>query len=931
MSLHTGGSASDPRALGPEVTAAELAQLATERPDLWPEIWQHPNCYDGLRQWMADRAWAPQGGAGPDPAQTSVPESAVAGLATYADLPSDLSAAATGPTGPAPAAALTPDALDAQGGPVTYSPSTAATGSEQKPRRTALIVIAAVLIVALALGGGVAALSLTGSLDRWFGGGGSEATTAAKAQDLGPSFADGLERMWVADSNDFATPRVGELGQDFSSLWWPFSRGSIALFQSGKPVASSSAVVFTAQGEDTHVVMLDRRTGDTILDRKTDSMADCVVDTGVGADVGAGADSRTHADERFLCVFSHDQRGETTLLQIDPQGTVEEFTFDGAMHRVAVDDERIILASDHGAALALDREMQPLWQHDDLANGGYAGLDLGGELTLVRGFNGWTLLGASGETLASAAVVSPYDGGDGACDARLTPSGKLFVAGNDACVQVEDDGLDWWGFGPNLSGTHFFSVDGRDYLLTGDEGGVELRRFPEITGKLESVFASPVSGVVAGVTRGEEPSVVLVGVNTATTLALNDGREIASWPVTQQDNRRFGDGSPSTSSRSVMLDGDGVVLIEGRAYDSATGAELWKVDASDGPIAGWMSPAGLLVLGGGCPECSNAGGYGSSSTLTLYAPADSGGTLVSASTTAGSSSTATIEAPDFIPSCPGSTVLLAWAEVSDGWIVVCGYDATTPSYVALQLPGQKSPVISLGGAKPTSAEAQAAVTWDEATHRYRAQLADGRTVVLDGDYGTVTVRDGRTVTSQHQMIRYVFVPLGTKVRTNADSASGTGAYGVKHPEATAEDQIRFMIEVLEKAYEGRALVKEALPSLAGCTLPAGGYGGVVAAMEAVRDNRAELLAMLDGMPVDKIPEGAQLLDDLTEAIAQSHAANVEYVAWAQAANASGCAALSATGQAAAAASDAPKERFAARWNRAVAPAYGVRTFDSWYI
>jgi hypothetical protein len=102
-------------------------------------------------------------------------------------------------------------------------------------------------------------------------------------------------------------------------------------------------------------------------------------------------------------------------------------------------------------------------------------------------------------------------------------------------------------------------------------------------------------------------------------------------------------------------------------------------------------------------------------------------------------------------------------------------------------------------------------------------------------------------------------------------------------------------------------------------------------MQAIRDNRAELLEALDAMPVDRIPEGQALLDDLYEAIRYSHEANLEYVVWAEQANAKGCAALSASGRAAAEASDPPKERFAARWNRVIAPKYGVRTFDGWYI
>jgi len=187
------------------------------------------------------------------------------------------------------------------------------------------------------------------------------------------------------------------------------------------------------------------------------------------------------------------------------------------------------------------------------------------------------------------------------------------------------------------------------------------------------------------------------------------------------------------------------------------------------------------------------------------------------------------------------------------------------------------------------------------------------------------------VNEQERFVRYVFVPMGTKERVIDEVANQNGAFDVKAPKSTAEDQIRYMIEVLEKAYAGRAMLKDALPKLAGCTAGVGGYGDTIAAMQAVRDNRAQLLTALDAMPVDKIPEGKQLLADLTSAIELSHQANVEYVAWAEAANANGCASLSATGKAAADASDAPKAAFATRWNSVVAAKYGVRTFDGWYI
>lgn len=265
--------------------------------------------------------------------------------------------------------------------------------------------------------------------------------------------------------------------------------------------------------------------------------------------------------------------------------------------------------------------------------------------------------------------------------------------------------------------------------------------------------------------------------------------------------------------------------------------------------------------------------------------------------------------------------------------MVCGVDGNTPSFVALKSGPQGKVVTSFGSAQPGSSDARQAVSWNASEQRFTAKLEDGTRVTLDYRLGTATVVDQTTNTTQWQslMIRYVFVPMGTAVRTSLESAGKEGAFGVETPKETAVDQVRYLQQVIERAYEGRALVKEALPKLAGCTAGKGGYTDTIAQMEVVRDNRAALLQALDSMPVDKIPEGAKLLDHLREAIQASHQANVEYVAWAQAANASGCAQLSAAGQAAAAASDPPKEQFAKLWNSVIAPQFGVRTFDAWYI
>lgn len=293
----------------------------------------------------------------------------------------------------------------------------------------------------------------------------------------------------------------------------------------------------------------------------------------------------------------------------------------------------------------------------------------------------------------------------------------------------------------------------------------------------------------------------------------------------------------------------------------------------------------------------------------------------------------TIALPAGFAMCPDDTVPIAWAEFGAGWALICGADEATPSFAELKLPGKSGTLLSTGAQNPASAAAEVAIGWHSELERFTVDLEDATQATLDYEIGTLTVRDPvtRTTVAQHRLDRYVFLPMGTEVQTTADAAQNLGAFGVQAPTATAEDQVRYMIQVLETAYQGRELVKQALPKLQSCAAGPGGYTDTIAQMEAVRDNRSSLLQALDAMPVDLIPEGQLLLDDLRQGIEYSYNANVEYVAWAHAANASGCAQLSSAGQAAVNATDAPKQRFAERWNRVVAPQFGVRTFDSWYI
>lgn len=895
--------------LDPNYTAEQLAQLAADRPDLWAAIAAHPNSYEALRQWIAERqSEAAQAAQAAQPAQalhTVQPVQAV-------------------PVAQAPGAA-----------PTTTAPSVplvAAVAQGSGPANTrgkATAVLATVLASALVLAGGATALALTGTFDRWFGGashvvGAGGLSTVGATDEEAPTFANGMELMWTLQSDDLVDELIQRDGTVTSMFMDRYSRAaSPAMFESDRPAATTSAVIMTPWAVDSKIVMADASSGAIWLSRDLGKdSARCVADT-------------ISKVESFYCVLqASSQQSETKILRIDADAdaAVTEFIVSGGYSRAQVTPEGIILAGGTGDAMMLDRDHEVLWQSSGARNDPFMGIDASNGLTLIRGTGGWSLFDDAGQEIAWAKVVSPYEGGSGACDARLTRGGALVVSDErESCVNAVAD-FRWVSAGENLFGIDIFSSNGIDYLVDSTNGGVDILKIVEKSGKF-AVEPFLHGDKFWGASTGADGLVVLSIDYTLVSFSLDDGTKLAEM-TTDVMHLSSGSGTPEAEVAKIIV-GDGVVLLGNTGVDARTGEALWRVQDFPGAYAWEQTPAGILAYGGDCPECSIGGGALSSSTVSLYAPAGSGGELVTQRESSFDENVAfaVAEKPSGVPDCPTGTLLLAWAEVPDGWVLVCGYSVGRPAYVAYKLPGGKQIEYSAGWNNPSGSEAGSAVRWDPALNQYLATLANGNILTLDYDMATATIHDrsGEKVLGQHRTVRYIFVPLGQTVRTVSDASGEEGAFSVTTPKDTAEDQVRYMVEVLEKAYEGRALVKEALPKLQNCTASAGGYGDTVQAMETVRDNRAELLSALSSMPVDKIPEGQSLLDDLRESIQVSHTANVEYVKWANDANARGCGSLSSAGQAAVNASDAPKERFAARWNRVVVPAYGVRSFDPWFI
>ncbi|MHA3684984.1 variant leucine-rich repeat-containing protein [Leucobacter sp. HY1908] len=792
--------------------------------------------------------------------------------------------------------------------PATPLPGAVPEGPARRTRRGAAW-LAGGLAAALVLAGGGVALALT---DTWpfgahgpFGAGASSSTasTASKASAIedGPTFADGIEEAWTIE--------VPSLGGDLlmggfggvPPVGFPMTG---PLRWHPKSIDGATLVPLRApeQSQDRKLVLLDNERGSEVWSTAVSAGTE---GPGAGCIVGLRLD-------RLYCGVA--RGSDTDLIVLDKTGELERTAFTGALQEIAVDTQGVSIWGD-GAMARVDLDGKQLWAAEaSLSSSKYnTTLDVANGRTLLRSFPaGWELFDSAGKSIAkdtSGAVNDSNGPGNLKCDAMIAAD-RLFLFG-DCDTSIAAEGMSVTRLAQVPQSRAVYQAQSDVLVVTGSGGSTA---YDSSSGsELWSEDGS------YGATYGNSYTSSSVGSEV-----LEGGMSVR--PVAEAGEMvKLKGGETGSIANTIYMSGavalrtstSGGSWFEG--YDDSSGDQLWCIKQT-GSWSLQGNDTGLLIV--------DFDANGVSTTLTRYAPAattEQAGNAQPASATA---------IPKSIPvDCPADTILLAWAEFADGWVLVCGVSMAEPTFMAYQSAGSSKIAYSVGAKQPTGADAKAAVHWDAGLSRYSAELEGGDKVTLDYDIGTAVRRDAgdRKTVDQHRFVRYIFVPLGEKVRTIRDASQEGGAFDVQAPEDTAEDQVRYMIEVLEKAYSGRALVKDALPKLQYCTASAGGYGDTVAAMEAVRDNRGELLEALDAMPVDKIPEGSALLDDLYVAIDASHRANLEYVAWAEQANANGCASLSSAGERAAAESDPPKERFASRWNRVVAPKFGVRTFDAWYI
>lgn len=262
-------------------------------------------------------------------------------------------------------------------------------------------------------------------------------------------------------------------------------------------------------------------------------------------------------------------------------------------------------------------------------------------------------------------------------------------------------------------------------------------------------------------------------------------------------------------------------------------------------------------------------------------------------------------APQGMKSCPKGTWPLSASTFDGGWLVICGTND-----------GPNRLYYTVG---ETTVESDKVIT--DGTN-YCADTDQGKVCAYHSP-AVVSVLDGTKVKIQHAVTGNYFDGAG-----HGGAGQGTGSYGVNAPKKSAQDQVRYLKEILEKSAKGRASLEGAVNQVRSCT----NVSQALATFKSVTANREELLKALDSTPVDQIPGGTTLASQLRHAISLSRDSDRVWEQWASE-NLNGCNNPTASPtydrvqtmnhQVATA-----KDTFLNNWNTTIAPTYNVLRFTT---
>lgn len=859
----------------PQATPEQLSLVAQHHPSLDAVVAAHPQAYPDLLDWLAQygseaaqqAVAARRAAQDPKPATLENPAGTAASVTTpsSAPIPPDPDVAASDR---ATAAAPPPESL------YPPPPLMAPVPAPKAPAKIAApLVIAGITVVGIIA---LAVVVMTTPVLSWLGLGNSTTSTTSQGWNdpAGADYANGAVPKWTLD---LAQQYPGEdLSFTFGPILddaWHWSR------YSPLEIGTIWIAPYTPQSDpgaksDGGLLGLDRATGKVLWRDK--NLTHCAT---------------VPIKDELPCLTAH-RDAQIAMVSVKT-GAVRMLNVEGSVDYLAVAGQNLVVVSESTDKVTLTavsgdgsvqwRQTLPDYEggiyQDPIVEGDYLMLVSLGGFSVVRVSDGAHALNAT-ETLAV-----------------LLPHGHLVM--DRAAPAAAESGQ---------AGLKVVTVAGLPRLLTdtghpvlyvsSSQEGSPDQWCPDLDpAKCETIPHSGSIEIGAVVTENKPPYFTDQKYQHDGSFDLSTGKQVADY----------------SSSYHLFMGGylnDGRIRIQNTyespridMYDTLTGKSIGSItDPGWYPLS--RMPGGRLIL----THASDTDGF-VTTRITMYAPATEPGTGLKEPT-----ETSSTPPSGSLPSCPSGSIQLAYATFPDGWVLVCGINATTPT--------QWYSSDSAGELSSTS------VSYDPTSYRYTAQFSDGTSGWLNHTPGVFGHTSGSgQILTQRSVGQIWFVALDSGSTAPA-SAPSTGPFGVPLPQATAEDQVRYLSALLQKSAAARKALQPAVIAVRECENGSNGdYSSQVSTISSVTDNRKELLSALETAPVDKVPNGTALVSELRTALSYSLRADQAYLAWATAVNNSGCGSGSETeGTKNSKRAGTAKETFVKHWNAQISGPFSAPTF-----
>ena len=297
-----------------------------------------------------------------------------------------------------------------------------------------------------------------------------------------------------------------------------------------------------------------------------------------------------------------------------------------------------------------------------------------------------------------------------------------------------------------------------------------------------------------------------------------------------------------------------------------------------------------VAFDGGAAVSAELGG-----ALVLVARDGQSAAYVASESWSLASGTATFAQAPTVRSCPPDTRPISLSTWENGWLMVCGTSPTAPESMLYSEGGNQAEAVGvtdIGGG-------------------YCGDGPSGRVCVYRSP---AVVQLGGT---QHSVADNYFAGAG-----HGGAGEGEGSYDVPAPEADATDQVRYLVDLLNKSRADRKALGPAAQNVLDCK----NLGSAVREIESISKNRQDLLDALESTPVDLIPGGDRIVAELRAALAASRDADDAWADWGRAQQGYCASSRPQSVVDAQQVVDRAKTSFCSTWKREIVDVYGVKVF-----